>query len=176
LIIYVQFFVYIFICLFVWSCCWGDVFVTHFCDVYVFYFLYIIIAFLFLFLCFLNSILLIYCVPSGYFYLVWCWFEEVCGGLCSFKTWIPRTGYLRDFQGAYYSLILILYKFCAVSISLLLLFVVTELFLLFMTMYILFCLVLFVCLLVFGMTAPPVGQGLLIYEVSRSHTMTHHSR
>jgi len=23
---------------------------------------------------------------------------------------------------------------------------------------------------------PPVGQGLLIYEVSRSHTTTHHSR
>jgi len=23
---------------------------------------------------------------------------------------------------------------------------------------------------------PPVGQGLLIHEVSRSHTTTHHSR
>ena len=29
---------------------------------------------------------------------------------------------------------------------------------------------------VLGATAPPVGQGLLIYEVSRSHTTTHHSR
>jgi len=29
---------------------------------------------------------------------------------------------------------------------------------------------------VFGATAPPVGEGLLIYEVSRSHTTTHHSR
>jgi hypothetical protein len=29
----------------------------------------------------------------------------------------------------------------------------------------------------FGATAPPpVGQGLLIHEVSRSHTTTHHSR
>jgi hypothetical protein len=35
---------------------------------------------------------------------------------------------------------------------------------------------LFVC---FGAKAPPpppVGQGLLIHEVSRSHTTTHHSR
>jgi len=25
-------------------------------------------------------------------------------------------------------------------------------------------------------SSPPVGQGLLIHEVSRSHTTTHHSR
>jgi len=31
-------------------------------------------------------------------------------------------------------------------------------------------------LFVFGATAPPVGHGLLIHEVSRSHTTTHHSR
>jgi len=33
-------------------------------------------------------------------------------------------------------------------------------------------------LFVFGATAPPpsVGQGLLIHEVSRSHTTTHHTR
>jgi hypothetical protein len=31
------------------------------------------------------------------------------------------------------------------------------------------------CLFVFGETAP-VGQGLLFHEVSRSHTMTNHSR
>ena len=47
----------------------------------------------------------------------------VSGGLwlvCAVsKLGFPRTGYLRDFQGQYYSLILILYKFCAVSISLL---------------------------------------------------------
>jgi len=29
---------------------------------------------------------------------------------------------------------------------------------------------------VFGPTAPPVGHGLLILEVSRSHTTTYHSR
>ena len=34
---------------------------------------------------------------------------------------------------------------------------------------------LFVCLTDFGATAP-VGQGLLIYDISRSHTTTHHSR
>ena len=33
---------------------------------------------------------------------------------------------------------------------------------------------LFVCL--FSARQPPVGQGLLIHEVSRSHTMTHHSQ
>jgi len=33
----------------------------------------------------------------------------------------------------------------------------------------------FVCLFDFGATAP-VGQGLLILKVSRSHTTTHHSR
>ena len=32
----------------------------------------------------------------------------------------------------------------------------------------------FVCLLL--AQQPPVGQGLLIHEVSRSHTTTHHSR
>ena len=32
-----------------------------------------------------------------------------------------------------------------------------------------------VCLFVFGATAS-VGQGLIIYEVSRSHSTTHHSR
>ena len=32
---------------------------------------------------------------------------------------------------------------------------------------------LFVC---FWRNSPPVGQGLLIHEVSRSHTTTHHSR
>ena len=32
---------------------------------------------------------------------------------------------------------------------------------------------LFVC---FWCDSPPVGQGLLIHEVSGSHTMTHHSR
>ena len=32
------------------------------------------------------------------------------------------------------------------------------------------------CLFVFGATTPPVGHGLLIHEVSRSHTNTHHSR
>jgi hypothetical protein len=34
------------------------------------------------------------------------------------------------------------------------------------------------CLFVFGVTAPPppLGQDLLIHEVSRSHTTTHHSR
>ena len=31
-------------------------------------------------------------------------------------------------------------------------------------------------LFVLGTTAPPVGQGLFIHEVSRSHTTTHHSR
>jgi len=31
---------------------------------------------------------------------------------------------------------------------------------------------LFVC---FWCDNPPVGQGLLIHKVSRSHTMTHHS-
>jgi len=36
---------------------------------------------------------------------------------------------------------------------------------------------LFVCVFVFGTTAPPpVGQGLLIHEVSRPHTTTHHSQ
>ena len=29
---------------------------------------------------------------------------------------------------------------------------------------------------VFGATVPAVGEGLLIHEVSRSHTTTHHSR
>ena len=29
---------------------------------------------------------------------------------------------------------------------------------------------------IFGATAPPVGQDLLIHEVSRSHTKKHHSR
>ena len=29
---------------------------------------------------------------------------------------------------------------------------------------------------VFGATVPPVGQGLPIHEVSRSHTTTHHSQ
>jgi len=33
-----------------------------------------------------------------------------------------------------------------------------------------------VYLFVFGATAPPVGQGLLVHEVSRSHTATQHSR
>jgi len=33
-----------------------------------------------------------------------------------------------------------------------------------------------VYLFVFGMTASPVGQGLLIHEVSRTHTTMHHSR
>jgi hypothetical protein len=33
-----------------------------------------------------------------------------------------------------------------------------------------------VCLFVFGATAPPVVQGLLIHEVSISHTITHRSR
>jgi hypothetical protein len=33
---------------------------------------------------------------------------------------------------------------------------------------------LFVCL--FLELRPPVGQGTLMHEVSRSHTMTHHSR
>ena len=32
---------------------------------------------------------------------------------------------------------------------------------------------LFVC---FWRNSPPVGQGLLIYEVSRSHKRTHHSQ
>ena len=32
------------------------------------------------------------------------------------------------------------------------------------------------CLFVYDATAPPVGQGILIYEVSRSYTMTHYSR
>ena len=32
---------------------------------------------------------------------------------------------------------------------------------------------LFVC---FWRDSPPVGQGVLIHEVSRSHTTTHHSR
>jgi len=31
-------------------------------------------------------------------------------------------------------------------------------------------------LFVFLARQPKVGQGLLIYEVSRSHTTTHHSR
>jgi len=35
-------------------------------------------------------------------------------------------------------------------------------------------LVTFVCLLL--VRQPPVGQGHLIHEVSRSHTTTHHSR
>jgi len=35
---------------------------------------------------------------------------------------------------------------------------------------------LFVCLFVFGSDSPPLGQGPLIHEVSRSHTTTHHSR
>ena len=35
------------------------------------------------------------------------------------------------------------------------------------------CCRLFVCF--FGTTAPPMGQGLLIHEVSRSYTTTHHS-
>ena len=34
----------------------------------------------------------------------------------------------------------------------------------------------FVCLFIFGTTASPVGHGLLINEVSRTHTTTHHSR
>jgi hypothetical protein len=35
----------------------------------------------------------------------------------------------------------------------------------------------YVYLYVFGATAPPpVGQGLLIHEVSRSHTTMHHGR
>ena len=38
------------------------------------------------------------------------------------------------------------------------------------------CGLIYVCLFVFDATAPPVGHGLLIYEVSRSHTTTHHSR
>jgi hypothetical protein len=33
----------------------------------------------------------------------------------------------------------------------------------------------FVCFM-FSARQPPVGQGLLIHEVSRSHTTTHHSR
>jgi hypothetical protein len=32
------------------------------------------------------------------------------------------------------------------------------------------------CFFVFGATAPPVGQGLLLHEVSKSHITTHHSR
>ena len=39
------------------------------------------------------------------------------------------------------------------------------------TQYVFLC----VCLFVFGAT-PPVGPGLLIHEVYRSHTTTHHSR
>jgi len=35
---------------------------------------------------------------------------------------------------------------------------------------------LFVVLFGFGATAHPVGQDLPIPDVSRSHTMTHHSR
>jgi len=31
-------------------------------------------------------------------------------------------------------------------------------------------------LFVFGATAPSVGQGIRIHEVSRSHPTTHHSR
>ena len=31
------------------------------------------------------------------------------------------------------------------------------------------------CVFVFWFDSPPVGQGLLIHEVSRSHTTTHHS-
>ena len=34
----------------------------------------------------------------------------------------------------------------------------------------------FVCFFVFGATAPPVGQDLVIHEVLISHTTTHHSR
>jgi len=37
-----------------------------------------------------------------------------------------------------------------------------------------FTLLKFVCL--FLVRQPPVGQGLLIHEVSKSHTMTHHSQ
>jgi hypothetical protein len=153
----------------VWNCCWCDVFVTDFCDVYVSYFPCIVIASLFSFSCFSSSILLIYCVPSGYFYLVWCWFQEVCGSLCGFETWIPRTGYLRDFRGQYYSLMLILYKFCAVTISLLFSFVVTELFRLFLTMYILFCLVLFVCLF-WAWQPPPHWAGASSFMRFLHHT------
>ena len=79
-------FMYIFICLFVWSCCWCDTLITYFCDVYVFYLPCIVIAFLFLFSCFLSSMLLIHCVLDGCSYLVWWWFQEVCGTLCSFET------------------------------------------------------------------------------------------
>jgi len=32
------------------------------------------------------------------------------------------------------------------------------------------------CLFVFWRDSPPVGYDLLIHEVSRSHTTTHHSR
>jgi len=39
--------------------------------------------------------------------------------------------------------------------------------------YVLKVVTLFVC---FGRDSPQVGQGLLIHEVSRSHTTTHHSR
>ena len=34
----------------------------------------------------------------------------------------------------------------------------------------------FTCLFVYGPAAPPVNYGLLIHEISRSNTMTHHSR
>jgi hypothetical protein len=33
-----------------------------------------------------------------------------------------------------------------------------------------------VLIFLFGATAPPVGQGLLIHEIFRSQSMTHHSR
>ena len=38
------------------------------------------------------------------------------------------------------------------------------------------CRILFVCLFLARQPPPPVGQDLLIHEVSRSHTTTHHSR
>lgn len=75
------------------------------------------------------------CTPTGYFYLVWCWFQEVCGGVCHFETRIPCTGYLTDFQGQYCNLMLIPYKSCVVSISLSFFFMVTQLVWLFMTVY-----------------------------------------
>jgi hypothetical protein len=166
-------YIYLFICvelLLVWHI------LTHFCDVCFLFPLYCHCVPPFIFM-FLEQYFLIYCVATGYFCLVWCRFQEVCGSSCSFETRIPCAGYLRDFQWQYYSLILILYKFCAMSFCCFYCLWWQNCFdylWLCISCSVWYCLC--VCLFLAWQPPPPLGQGLLIHEVSRWHMTTHHSR
>ena len=135
----------------------------------------IVIAFLFFMFMFLWAVYCLYIVCQlATFTLCGVGFRRFVVVCAVLKLRFPAQGILRDFQGQYYSLILILYKFCAVSISLL----CGDRTVSVSYDYVYTVLFGIVCLFLsfWRDIPPPVGQGLLIHEVSRLHTTTRHIR